>query len=79
MPITLLFERIDLPDAFKILGELGQVNLLGIHLLTGSTWLHFKNVSWNNAFELLLQSNQLSYIKDWGSKFVVAVPELHIF
>jgi hypothetical protein len=31
---------------------------------------------WNLKDEI---SNQLSYIKDWGSKFVVAVPELHIF
>ena len=76
MPITLLFERIDLPDAFKILGELGQVNLLGIHLLTGSTWLHFKNVSWNNAFELLLQSNQLSYIKKGNLIWIAPISQI---
>ena len=30
---------------------------------------------WNLKEEI---TNQLSYIKDWGGKFVIAIPELHL-
>lgn len=73
--ISLSFSQVPLKDLFKLLGEIGNINLIGVDKLNGMTSIELVDVPWNEAFEMLLHSHQLGY-KQYGMIVWVAPIEL---
>lgn len=75
VPLNLSFKNIELRDVFEILGQAGNIHFIGHQHLEGTTDLVAKNVSWKQAFEMILRSHGLYFIQN-GNMIWVAPPHL---
>jgi type IV pilus assembly protein PilQ len=70
LTFSLDYDQIEIKDAFETLGKLGGINFVGHQILEGTTELHLHQVSWQEAFEMLLRSQGLYYIQTGNTIWV---------
>jgi type IV pilus assembly protein PilQ len=68
---SLSYDQIEIKDAFETLGIIGGINFIGHQSLEGTTELNLKDVTWQEAFEMLLRSQGL-YFAQTGNNIWVA-------
>jgi len=73
--LNLFFKNIELKDVFEILGKAGNVHFIGHQHLEGSTDLVAQDVSWRQAFEMILRSHGLYFVQN-GNMIWVAPPHV---
>jgi type IV pilus assembly protein PilQ len=60
---SLAYDEIELKDAFETLGKIGGINFIGHQSLEGTTEFQLHQVTWREAFEMLLRSNGLYFVQ----------------
>ncbi len=76
--IHLTFEKIDLRRLLNLMGELGKINLVLSDSIGGHTQVNLRNAAWNDAFEVILAQNQLSYLTIGNLIWIASPDELKI-
>jgi type IV pilus assembly protein PilQ len=62
--LNLFFKNIELKDVFEILGQVGSVHFMGHQHLEGTTDLIAQDVTWRQAFEMILRSHGLYFVQN---------------
>ena len=73
--LNLAFRNIELKDVFEILGQAGNIHFIGHQRLEGTTDLVAQNVTWKQAFEMILRSHGLYFVQN-GNMIWVAPPHV---
>lgn len=60
--ITMEVEQAPLVDFFKSLSSMSNIRFVGLEKIQGNVTLNLKQTPWNDAFEFVLESNQLGYL-----------------
>ena len=62
--VTFDFYNADLHNVFRLLGEVGQVNIIVGEEVKGKTTVSLKEIPWDQAMDMILNSNRLIKIAD---------------
>ena len=62
--VTFDFYNADLHNVFRLLGEVGQVNIIVGEEVKGKTTVSLKGIPWDQALDMILNSNRLIKITD---------------
>ena len=62
--LSFSYEKIDLKDLFEVLAQTGGVHFIGHRSLEGTTDLIAQDVTWKQAFEMVLRSQGLHFIQN---------------
>ncbi len=76
MPVDLDLKGADLADVFRLLADVGHVNIVVDGTVTGSITLRLKHVPWDQALDLVARTKGLALERD-GNVIVVRASGPH--
>jgi type IV pilus assembly protein PilQ len=71
--VSFSYEKIDLKDLFEVLAHTGGVHFIGYKSLEGTTDLIAQDVTWKQAFEMVLRSQGLHFIQNGNMIWVAPI------
>ena len=69
-PVDLDLKNADLPNVFRLLAEVGHVNIVVAGEITGTVTLRLRHVPWDEALEVIVRAKDLEMERD-GNVIVV--------